>query len=114
MAELGAHDRHSLAIDGGCTVPGCDQSAYNCEVHHLIEWASGGTTDIDRLTLACQDGNQSAEPSDEEWQARRRYDEETLGQTLWYPTKSVDPSRQPKANRFHRRPKRPRPEPEAA
>jgi len=102
------------AIDGGCTVPGCDQPAYNCEAHHLIEWATGGTTDIDRLTLACQDGNLSAGPSDEQWQARRRYDEETLGQTLWYPPKSVDPTRQPKTNRFHRRPKRPRPEPEAA
>ncbi len=102
------------AIDGGCTVPGCDQSAYNCEVHHLIEWSPKGTTDIDRLTLACQDGNKSSGPSDEEWQARRQYDEETLGQTLWYPPKSVDPSRQPRANRFHRTPKRPRPEPDVA
>jgi hypothetical protein len=102
------------AIDGGCTVPGCDQSAYHCEVHHLHDWALGGTTDIDRLTLACQDGNQSSGPTDEQWQARRRYDEETLGQTLWYPPKSVDPSRQPRINRLHRRPKRPRPEPDAA
>jgi hypothetical protein len=102
------------AIDGGCTVPGCDQSAYNSEVHHLIDWSPDGTTDIDRLTLTCQDGNLSAGPSDEEWQARRRYDQESLGQTLWYPPKSVDPSRQPNANRFHRRPKRPRPEPDAA
>jgi hypothetical protein len=102
------------AIDGGCTVPGCDQPAYNCEVHHLIEWSLNGTTDIDRLTLTCQDGNLSAGPSDAQWQARRRYDKESLGQTLWYPPKSVDPSRQPKANWLHRRPKRPRPEPEAA
>lgn len=102
------------AIDGGCTVPGCDQAAYHCEVHHLFEWSRGGTTDIDWLTLTCQDGNQSSGPSDEEWQARRRYDEESLGQTLWYPPKTVDPSRQPRANRFHRRPKRPRPGPDAA
>ena len=102
------------AIDGGCTVPGCDQPAYNCEVHHLIEWSLNGTTDIDRLTLTCQDGNLSAGPSDAQWQARRRYDKESLGQTLWHSPKSVDPSRQPKANWLHRRPKRPRPEPEAA
>ncbi len=102
------------AIDGGCTVPGCDQPAYNCEVHHLIEWSTRGTTDIDRLTLACQDGNLSSGPTDDQWQARRRFDEETLGQTLWYSPKSVDPSRQPKTNRFHRRPKRPRSEPDAA
>ncbi|MDT5326291.1 MAG: hypothetical protein QOF25_3443 [Mycobacterium sp.] len=102
------------AIDPGCTVPSCDQPPYNCEVHHLIEWSPDGTTDIDRLTLTCQDGNLSAGPTEEQWQARRRYDEESLGQTLWYPPKSVDPSRQPGTNRFHRRPKRPRPEPDAA
>lgn len=102
------------AIDGGCTVPGCDQPAYNCETHHLIEWQPDGTTDIDRLTLVCQDGNLSAGPSDEEWQGRRRYDEESLGQTLWYPPKSVDPSRQPRKNRFHRRTRRPPPEPDVA
>jgi hypothetical protein len=72
-------------------------------------WSPDGTTDIDRLTLTCQDGNLSADPSDDEWQARRRYDEESLGQTLWHPPKSVDPSRQPTINRFHRNPKRPRP-----
>jgi hypothetical protein len=102
------------AIDRGCTVPGCDQPAYNCEAHHLIEWSPDGTTDIDRLTLTCQDGNLSAGPTDAEWQARRRYDEESLGQTLWYPPKSVDPSRQPRPNRFHRRSNPPHPEPDAA
>ena len=66
-----------------------------------------------RLTLVCKINHDDAGPSDEEWQARRRYDEETLGQTLWYPPKSVDPSRQPRANHHHRRPKRP-PEPDAA
>jgi hypothetical protein len=101
------------AIDGGCTVPGCDQAGYHSDVHHLIEWTPAGTTDIDRLTMVCEVNHRSAGPSDEEWQARRRYDEETLGQTVWYPPKSVDPSRQPKTNRYHRRPKRP-PEPDAA
>jgi hypothetical protein len=102
------------AIDRGCTVPGCDQSAYNCEVHHLIEWSPEGTTDLDRLTLTCQDGNLSAGPTEDQWQARRRYDEQSLGQTLWYPPKSIDPTRQPTTNRFHRRPNPPRPKPDAA
>jgi len=101
-------------IDGGCTVPDCDQPPYNCEVHHLIEWSPDGTTDLDRLTLTCQDGNLSAGPTEDQWQARRRYDEETLGQTLWYPPKSIDPTRQPKTNRHHRRPNPPRPKPDAA
>jgi hypothetical protein len=101
------------AIDGGCTVPGCDQPGYHSDVHHVIDWTPEGTTDIDRLTMVCEVNHRNAGQSDEEWQARRRYDEETLGQALWYPPKSVDPSRQPKTNRYHRRPKRP-PEPDAA
>lgn len=101
------------AIDRGCTMPGCDQPAYNCEVGHLIDWHPTGTTDIDLLTLNCQNANLSTGPTDEQWQARRRYDEETLGQTLWYPPKSVDPNRQPRANRHHRRIKKP-PKPDAA
>jgi hypothetical protein len=102
------------ATDGGCTMPGCDQPAYHCEVGHLHDWADGGGTDIDWLTLTCQDANLSTGPSYEQWQARRRYDNETLGQTLWYPPKSVDPSRQPRANRFHRRARRPPLEPDVA
>jgi hypothetical protein len=102
------------AIDPGCTMPDCDQPGYHSDVHHLIEWKPNGTTDIDRLTLVCELNHQDAGPSEQEWQARRRYDQESLGQTLWYPPKSVDPTRQPRANRFHRRRKRPRPEPDAA
>ena len=26
---------------------------YLCEVHHVEEWATGGRTDIDKLTFAC-------------------------------------------------------------
>jgi hypothetical protein len=113
--RLASADQRILlhATDGGCTMPGCDQPGYHSDVHHLIEWTPDGTTDIDRLTMVCEINHQTAGPSDEQWQARRRYDEETLGQTLWYPPKSVDPSRQPRANRHHRRPKRP-PEPDAA
>jgi Domain of unknown function (DUF222) len=104
------------AIDGGCTMPGCDQPAYHCEVGHLLDWSAGGTTDIDRLTLNCQDANLNTGPTDQQWQARRRYDQQTLGQTLWYPPKTTNPKRQPQTNRYHRRPNPPRPpsEPDAA
>ena len=39
--------------DRGCTRPGCDAPGYRCEVHHVDEWANGGLTNIDKLTLAC-------------------------------------------------------------
>ena len=41
------------AKDRGCTAPGCTAPGYLCEVHHVEEWATGGATDIDKLTFAC-------------------------------------------------------------
>lgn len=70
------------AVDGGCTFPGCDQPAYHCQVHHLVDWTPDGTTDLDRLALVCEQNHALAGRSEEEWQARRRYDEISLGQTL--------------------------------
>ncbi|RMI27536.1 HNH endonuclease signature motif containing protein, partial [Nocardia stercoris] len=37
----------------GCTRPGCDAPASMCAVHHVSEWADGGSTDIENLVLAC-------------------------------------------------------------
>jgi hypothetical protein len=42
-----------FAAERGCTYPGCDVPADKCEVHHINEWATGGSTDITDLTLAC-------------------------------------------------------------
>lgn len=42
-----------FAAERGCTCPGCDVPADKCEVHHINEWSTGGTTDITNLTLAC-------------------------------------------------------------
>ncbi len=102
------------ATDGGCTSPGCDRSAYDCEVHHLIEWSQNGTTDIDRLALLCKLNHRDAGPAEDQWQARRRYDAESLGRTLWYPPAAVDPRRRPRTNRQHRRPDPRSPAPDAA
>jgi hypothetical protein len=42
------------AKDRGCTHPGCDVPGYWCEVHHVDDWAAGGSTDADKLTFACR------------------------------------------------------------
>ena len=90
------------AVDGGCTVPGCDQSAYNCDAHHLIEYSPSGTTDIDRLTFVCGQNHKHAGEQERQWRARRRYDEQSLGQTVWYPPKSSDRPLRSGVNRFHK------------
>lgn len=46
--------RSAVAVrDRHCTFPGCDQHADRCEVHHLVEHANGGPTNIDNLALLC-------------------------------------------------------------
>ncbi|MEU6585470.1 DUF222 domain-containing protein [Nocardia sp. NPDC046763] len=42
-----------IARDKGCTRPGCETPASMCAVHHITDWAKGGPTDLNNLTLAC-------------------------------------------------------------
>ncbi len=42
------------ARDRGCRWPGCTAPAAWSEVHHLVAWYLGGTTDIDNLLLLCR------------------------------------------------------------
>ena len=66
------------AKDRGCTHPGCDVPGYWCEVHHVDDWAAGGLTSIDKLTLGCKPHHKLV---DEGWRTRKRPD----GRTEWIP-----------------------------
>jgi hypothetical protein len=68
---------HALAR--GCTAPGCDVTGYHTEIHHIDEWANGGNTDIDRLTLACKTDHGTIKPGG--WRTRKRKD----GRIEWIP-----------------------------
>jgi hypothetical protein len=49
-----AAQRRALAVrDGGCIIPGCPIPAEACQAHHLVEWAEGGTTSVEQMTLLC-------------------------------------------------------------
>ena len=64
----------------GCTRPGCTVAGADCQVHHAVtEWAQGGQTDIDDLTLACPRDNRTVKPGG--WTTRKRHD----GRTEWIP-----------------------------
>lgn len=41
------------AAHGGCTHPGCERSAAQCQAHHVEGWAEGGPTTVANLALAC-------------------------------------------------------------
>jgi hypothetical protein len=53
-----------MARDKGCSFPRCRETASRSEVHHITDWAKGGTTDIDNQTLACPYHNNEAPRQD--------------------------------------------------
>lgn len=59
------------ARDGGCTAPGCDKPAYECEVMHLLAHARDGLTEPDNLALGCHTDHKL---HDEGWSARLNND----------------------------------------
>jgi hypothetical protein len=74
-----AHNLSSLTKDRGCSAPGCTAPGYQCEVHHVEEWAAGGRTDIDDLTFACRPDHRLLTPGG--WTTRKHPD----GTTEWIP-----------------------------
>ena len=47
-----------IARDGGCTKPCCAVPAYGAQVHHALrDWADGGNTNVNEMTLACGPDN---------------------------------------------------------
>jgi hypothetical protein len=81
------------AKDRGCTAPGCNVPAYWTEVHHLDDWARGGRTDIDRLTLACKPDHTMV---DKGWRTIKLGN----GDTQWIPPPHLDHG-QPTTNDYH-------------
>ncbi|AQT82899.1 maturase [Mycolicibacterium litorale] len=66
------------AKDRGCTRPGCDAPGYRTEIHHIDEWAAGGHTNVDTLTMACPPDHKLL---DQGWKTRKLPD----GTTEWIP-----------------------------
>ena len=81
------------AKDRGCTHPGCDVPGDWSEVHHIDDWATGGTTDIDKLTFACKPHHKLLETG---WRTRKLSD----GSTEWIPPPHLDHG-QPRTNNYH-------------
>src|SRR4051794_1170280 len=85
-----------IARDGGCTKPCCTVGAYGCQVHHAsADWAQGGNTNVDDLTLACGTDNRSVDDSG--WQTTIN----ARGECEWTPPPDLDHG-QSKINYYHR------------
>jgi Domain of unknown function (DUF222) len=49
-----------FARDRGCTFPGCTRTAAQSEIHHTTDWATGGHTNLDTMTITCGHHNTQA------------------------------------------------------
>jgi hypothetical protein len=84
-----------MARDRGCTFPDCTVSAARSEVHHVLDWAKGGTTDLDSLALACSWHNNHA--------PRHGWVTVMIDDVPhWIPPPHIDPDQKPQRNRMHR------------
>ena len=90
--------RALIARDRGCTFPECDRPARWCEGHHIVSWADGGPTDLTNLALMCAFHHHVIH-GDSGWEVRPGAD----GHPEFLPPARLDPDRQPRRNRYHRR-----------
>ncbi len=79
------------ARDGGCCFPGCTAPPQWCEVHHLRDWAVGGSTDISQMVLLC--GYQHDHHRQAGWECQM-----IDGVPHWIPPAWIDPDRTPRRN----------------
>ncbi|MGV0046583.1 HNH endonuclease signature motif containing protein [Mycobacterium colombiense] len=82
------------AKDRGCSNPACTVPGYYCEVHHVTDYATCQTTDINQLTFACGPHHRLLQPGG--WMTRKN----TKADTEWIPPPHLDRG-QPHTNTFH-------------
>jgi hypothetical protein len=86
-----------IAQHGGCTKPCCAVPAYGAQVHHaLADWADGGNTNVNEMTLACGPDNRLVN-NNGGWTTTIN----DHGDTEWAPPPALDTG-QTRINYFHR------------
>ncbi|WP_205267770.1 HNH endonuclease signature motif containing protein [Mycolicibacterium sphagni] len=87
-----------FALDKGCTKPGCTAPPYQSQVHHAArDFARGGNTDINELTLACGCDNRMVNDGPAGWKTRKRRRD---NKTEWIPPPHLDRG-QTRVNYYH-------------
>jgi hypothetical protein len=86
-----------LLRDQGCAFPGCDRPPRFTDIHHIVYWSEGGTTDRDNGVALCRHHHRLIHTSD--WTIHlgpdRRPD--------FIPPTHIDPTQQPRRNPYHQR-----------
>ncbi|MDT5065122.1 MAG: hypothetical protein QOJ95_2488 [Mycobacterium sp.] len=85
-----------IARDGGCSKPCCTVGAYGTQVHHAVkDWAAGGNTNVDEMTLACGGDNRLVKVGGYTTRINTR------GECEWIPPPQLDTG-QARINYYHR------------
>ncbi|MEV6560812.1 DUF222 domain-containing protein [Nocardia sp. NPDC051756] len=91
-----------IATLRGCTRPGCDAPASMCAAHHVTDWNSGGPTDIDNETLACDRCHAMIHNGPGGWKTVvLGPDSKYPGRTGWIAPPHIDPTGTPRVNHRH-------------
>ncbi|GAB2535034.1 HNH endonuclease signature motif containing protein [Nocardia heshunensis] len=91
-----------IAAERGCTRPGCNAPATLTQVHHVTDWAKGGATDIENLTLACDACHSLIGDGPQDWKTVvMPADSEHAGRIGWIAPRHLDPTRSPRVNDRH-------------
>ncbi|MEV6773850.1 DUF222 domain-containing protein [Nocardia sp. NPDC051030] len=91
-----------IAAERGCTRPGCNAPATLAAVHHITEWAEGGTTDIENLTLACDHCHALVSDGPGGWRTvKLGGDSDFPGRTGWIAPTHINPTGIPRVNLRH-------------
>ena len=86
--------RALFARDRGCTFPNCTVPAARAQIHHTTDWARGGHTNLDTLTIAC--GYHNNEAPRQGWKTLM-----INGIPHWQPPPWKDPTQTPQRNYMH-------------
>jgi Domain of unknown function (DUF222) len=81
-----------ITRDGGCSFPGCDHPPAWCDRHHILDWISGGRTDVDNLTFLCR--YHHTHFLQKGWACQMNPD----GLPEWIPPKWIDQQQRPQIN----------------
>ncbi|MFE5285166.1 DUF222 domain-containing protein [Nocardia sp. NPDC056611] len=91
-----------IATERGCTRPGCNAPATLTQVHHVTEWAKGGRTDIENLTLACDACHALIHDGPGGWKTVvMPKDSGHACRTGWIAPRHIDPTGTPRVNDRH-------------
>ena len=95
--HTGATRTANLLRDRGCAFPGCERPPRWTDIHHIVFWSDGGTTDRDNGVALCRHHHRLIHHND--WTIQLGPDH----RPDFIPPTHIDPNQTPRRNPYHPR-----------